>query len=127
MTTVSLNPLYRYLAFICTVLLIILCVLWELVLAPVIPGGSLMALKALPLVFPLVGLWRGNLYTMQWTSMLILLYLMEGIVRWYSDPSELSRYLGMIETILSMIIFYVLIMYLRPAKKLAKQRKKSGL
>ena len=126
MTTVPLNPLYRYIAFICTVLLIILCVLWEWVLAPVIPGGTWLVLKIVPLLFPLYGLWRGNLYTMQWTSMLVLLYFMEGVVRWYSDPSVLSRQLAMLETLLSLIVFYVLVMYLRPAKKVAKQRKKAG-
>jgi uncharacterized membrane protein len=95
-------------------------------LAPVIPGGTLLVLKVIPLLFPLYGLWRGNLYTMQWTSMLVLLYFMEGVVRWYSDPSVLSRQLAMLETLLSLIVFYVLVMYLRPAKKVAKQRKKSG-
>ena len=38
------------------VALIVLCVAWELWLAPVRPGGSLLALKALPLVLPLAGL-----------------------------------------------------------------------
>lgn len=126
MSTIPLNPLYRYIAFISTVLLIILCVLWEWVLDPILPGGTLYALKPLPLVFPLYGLWRGNLYTMQWTSMLVLLYFMEGVVRWYSDSTDLSRQLAMAETLLSMIVFYVSIMYVRPAKKIAKQRKKSG-
>ena len=33
--------------------LILLCLAWELWLAPLRPGGSYLALKALPLVFPL--------------------------------------------------------------------------
>lgn len=126
MNMVSLNPLYRYIAFIATVLLLLLCVLWEWILDPVVPGGSLYALKALPLVFPLYGLWRGNLYTMQWTSMLVLLYLMEGVVRWYTDSTVLSRQLAMAEALLAMVVFYASIMYVRPAKQIAKQRKKAG-
>ena len=126
MTMVPLNPLYRYIAFVCTVLLIVLCVLWEWVLDPIVPGGTFFALKALPLVFALLGLWRGNLYTMQWTSMLVLLYFMEGVVRWYTDTTALSRQLAMAEALLSMLVFYAAIMYVRPAKRVAKQRKKSG-
>ena len=34
----------------CTTGLILLCLAWELVLAPQRPGGSLLALKALPLI-----------------------------------------------------------------------------
>lgn len=126
MTMVPLNPLYRYIVFVSTVLLIVLCVLWEWVLDPIVPGGSWYALKAIPLLFPLYGLWRGSLYTMQWTSMLVLLYLMEGVVRWYSDSTDLSRYLAMAEALLAMIVFYAAVMYVRPAKKVAKQRKKTG-
>ncbi|NLA88694.1 MAG: DUF2069 domain-containing protein [Alcaligenaceae bacterium] len=123
---VPLNPVYRYTAFFSTLLLIILCVLWEWVLDPVVPGGSWYALKALPLVFPLYGLWRGNLYTMQWTAMLVLLYFMEGVVRWYTDSTIFSRQLAMGEALLAMFVFYSAIMYVRPAKRLAKLRKKSG-
>ena len=35
------------------VLLIVLCILWELVLAPLRPGGSWMVIKVLPLFAPL--------------------------------------------------------------------------
>lgn len=126
MTTIPLNPHYRYIAFIGTALLCLLCVLWEWKLSPVKPGGTLLALKALPLLFPLYGLWRGSLYTMQWTAMLILLYVMEGVVRWMSDPTALSQQLALLETLLAMVVFFATIMYVRPAKRVAKQRKKAG-
>ena len=41
--------------------LIALCLAWELWLAPLRPGGSTLALKALPLVLPLTGILRGDL------------------------------------------------------------------
>ncbi|KGF31799.1 MULTISPECIES: DUF2069 domain-containing protein [Oligella] len=126
MSTIPLNPHYRYIAFIGTALLFILCVLWEWILSPVEPGGTLLVLKALPLLFPLYGLWRGSLYTMQWTSMMILLYLMEGVVRWMSDTTTLSQQLALVETLLAMIVFFATIMYVRPAKRVAKQRKRAG-
>jgi uncharacterized membrane protein len=55
-------------------LLLALCVAWELWLAPLRPGGSLMALKALPLAVPLRGVLQGRRYTYQWSCMLILAY-----------------------------------------------------
>jgi hypothetical protein len=63
---------------------------WELWLAPLRPGGSMLALKALPLLFPLLGILRGKRYTHQWTSMLALAYVAEGLVRTASDqgPSQ---------------------------------------
>src|SRR5204863_4889489 len=54
--------------------LFVLCLAWELWLAPLRPGGSLVALKALPLLLPLPGIWRGRRYTYQWSSLFILAY-----------------------------------------------------
>ena len=65
--------------------LIFLCLLWEAVLAPIRPGGSWLMLKALPLLGPLFGVLRGRAYTYQWTSLLALAYLTEGLVRSWSD------------------------------------------
>ena len=100
--------------------LIALCVAWELVLAPLRPGGSWMVLKVLPLLLPLRGILKRNLYTMQWSSMLILLYFMEGIVRATSDTG-LSALLGWIEVALSSVFFLCAILYLRPYKQAAKK------
>ncbi len=104
--------------------LILLCVAWELFLAPLRPGGSWMVLKVVPLLLPLRGVLKRNLYTMQWSSMLILLYLAEGIVRATTDKG-LSSTLGWIEFGLVCIFFFCTVFYLRPykqaAKKLAKQ------
>ena len=124
--TIPLNPVYRHICFVSLLALLVLCVAWELYLDPIGPRSRILALKALPLVFPLYGVYKGNLYTMQWSSMLVLLYVMEGVVRWYTDLSPVSRYLGMGETLLSMIVFISAIMYVRPAKKVAKAVKKQG-
>lgn len=105
--------------------LIALCVAWELALAPLRPGGSWLVLKVVPLLLPLRGVLKRDLYTMQWSSMLILLYLAEGVVRATSDRSAISITLGWIETALTCIYFLCIILYLKPhkqaAKKLAKQ------
>jgi len=94
------------------VALIVLCVAWELWLAPLRPGGSLMALKALPLALPLGGIWSGRRYTYQWSSMLILAYFAEGAMRAWSDAG-LSRWLALIEVLLSLIFFAAVVAYAR--------------
>jgi uncharacterized membrane protein len=79
-------------------------VAWELWLAPLRPGGSLAALKALPLAIPLAGIFGGKRYTYQWSSMLILAYFTEGVVRAWSETG-LSRSLALAELALSLAVF----------------------
>ena len=102
------------------ILLILLCVAWELALAPLRPGGSWLVLKVIPLLLPLRGVLKRDLYTMQWSSMLILLYFGEGIVRATSDPG-FSAMLGAVEVALSSVFFICTVLYLRPFKKAAKK------
>lgn len=112
-------------AVLSLVALIVLCLAWELRVAPLRPGGSLLVLKVLPLLLPLRGVLKGRIYTMQWASMLILLYLMEGAVRAYSDPAPLSAEMAWIEIVLSAIFYLCAIFYVRPAKQAAKQAAKA--
>jgi uncharacterized membrane protein len=102
------------------VALIGLCLAWELVLAPLRPGGSWLVLKVVPLLFPLRGILKRNIYTMQWASMMILLYFTEGIVRATSDKG-LSATLGWIEVALVCVFFVCSMLYLRPYKQTAKK------
>jgi uncharacterized membrane protein len=101
------------------VLLIVLCILWELVLAPLRPGGSWMVIKVLPLFAPLSGTLKKNVYTLQWASMFILLYFTEGVVRAWSDHG-LSQLLAGLEVIFSTTFFICAIFFLRPYKQAAK-------
>lgn len=102
--------------------LIILGVAWELWLAPLRPGGTLMALKVVPLLFALKGISQAKLYTFQWVAMLSLLYLMEGIVRAWSDINTISVYMAVLEIILSALLYLSSILYVRPAKKAARSK-----
>ena len=120
----KLNPALRWGASASLILLIVLGLLWELRIAPIRPGGSLLALKIMPLLLPLRGVLRGNLYTLQWAAMLILLYFMEGVVRAWSDPAALSRLMAWFEIVLSLTFYVCAIMYLRPAKQAARKRTK---
>lgn len=126
MNTPALSSSLRWGASASLILLILLGLAWELWLAPLRPGGSWLVLKVLPLLLPLRGVLKGNLYTMQWAAMLILLYLMEGVVRAYSDPSPSSAALGGVETALALVFYLCAIFYVRPAKRAARQRAKAG-
>ncbi len=119
----ELNPRLRLAASVSLFALIVLCVTWETFVAPLRPGGSWMLLKAVPLVLPLRGILRGNLYTYQWASMLSLLYLMEGAVRAMSDPAPLSVLMAWGEILLSTVFFLSAIFYVRPAKRAARSQR----
>lgn len=110
--------------------LVILCVwllAWEIVVAPLHPGGSLLALKVLPLLLPLRGVLKRDLYTLQWSSMVILIYLIEGVVRAWSDRPEMSRLMALGETMLVCAYFLFALLYLRPYKKQAQKLAKELL
>jgi len=105
----------RLAATLALVSLALLCLLWELWLAPLRPGGSFLALKALPLVVPLPGILRGRRYTYQWSSMLVLAYFAEGVMRAWGDAG-LSRQLAVGEIVLSVVFFAAVIAYVRVSR-----------
>jgi uncharacterized membrane protein len=102
----------RLIASASLVLLILLCLAWELWLAPLRPGGSWLALKALPLALPLVGVFSGKRYTYQWSSMLILAYLAEGVTRAWSELG-FSRTLACVEIALALAFFAAAVSFAR--------------
>ena len=91
-------------AVLSLVALIVLGLGWELVWAPIKPGGSLLALKVLPLCIPLAGLLKNRMYTYRWVSLMIWLYFMEGVVRGFSDKPPGNR-LGQLEVVLCLLVF----------------------
>ena len=95
--------------------LIVLSLLWERWLSPIRPGGSWLMLKAIPLLLPLRGLLYGKRYTYQWSSLLILAYLTEVLVRATSDTGT-SQMLAVIEVILSTIYFVSVLMFCRDSR-----------
>ena len=104
--------------------LILLCITWEWFISPLRPGGSWLILKALPLVLMLPGVWRANVYTMQWSSMLILIYTTEALVR--ISETGWNVWLAIIELILSVTVFIALLLYLKPIKAQAKAKAKEN-
>lgn len=92
--------------------LIMVCLAWEGWLAPLRPGGSLLILKAVPLLLPLYGIIHGRRYTYQWASMFILLYFTEGTVRAWADGGVAAQ-LALVEVLLSVTFFTAAIFYAR--------------
>ncbi|HSO45295.1 MAG TPA: DUF2069 domain-containing protein [Rhodoferax sp.] len=92
--------------------LIVLGLAWELLLAPLRPGGSWLALKVLPLCLPLAGLLKNRMYTYRWVSLLVWLYFTEGAVRAYSDKPP-GNYLAMVQVALCLLLFVACALHVR--------------
>src|SRR3954470_8101058 len=95
--------------------LIALALAWELWLAPLRPGGSLLALKALPPVPPLGGVLQGPGDAEQWASMLTLAYLAEGVTPAWGDTG-LARQLAIAEMVLSLAFCAAAVSYVRRSR-----------
>ncbi|MDD2178459.1 DUF2069 domain-containing protein [Acidovorax sp. D2M1] len=92
--------------------LIVLCLAWELALAPMRPGGSWLALKALPLCIPLAGILKNRMYTYRWVSLVIWLYFIEGVVRGWGDKPP-SQWLAWGEVALCLVLFTACTLHVR--------------
>lgn len=102
----------RLVAAASLLLLFALCLAWELWLAPLRPGGTLMALKAMPLLLAFRGVAEGRRYTYQWSSMLVLAYFAEGVMRAWSERG-VSQSLAAAEIVLSLVFFAAAVSYAR--------------
>ncbi len=86
-------------------------------------GVMLAAVKIIVLGLVLGRIWRADVYAMQWSSMLILVFVAEGVVRAMSDPQPLAT-LGLVEAVVAGIYFIAALAYLRPLKKASRERKR---
>ena len=102
----------RAVAVAATLALIALGLAWELWLAPLRPGGSWWALKVLPLALPLAGLLRLRLYTYRWTSLLVWLYVGEGLMRAGSEHG-MARALALAQVLLATALFGACVLHVR--------------
>jgi len=100
--------------------LAVLCVLWELALAPLRPGGSWLVLKVMPLLVCARGLLRGDVTAFQWATLIVLLYVAEAAVRAFEPAPHAT--LAWIEFALASTFFAAAIVYLRPFKLAARRR-----
>lgn len=97
-------------------MLVALCIGWEAWWAPLRPGGSLLVVKALPMLVLLPGLARERPRAYQWTTLVILLYVCESVVRMMSEASPVRDLAGL-ELILALVIYVGAIGWLRAARR----------
>ena len=90
--------------------LIVLGLAWELWLAPT--GSGTLALKVLPLALCLAGLWRHRMFIFRWLSLLLWLYVMEGVVRAATERGP-AQVLAMVEVALCLWLFAACTVYIR--------------
>jgi uncharacterized membrane protein len=109
------EALSRALALAACAALILLCLVWELLLN----GSWFWALKALPLLPALPGLWRYRLYTYRWVSLLVWLYATEGLVH-VGSSQGLPRWLGLAEVLLAIALFVFVTLHIRQRLGAAK-------
>lgn len=95
-------------------------VAWEWWLAPLRPGGSLLVLKALPLLLALPSIWQGRIYTFQWCSMLVLFYFAEAVMRLF-DATMASKGCAAVMLVLSVGFFVSCLAFIRKQRQMAKQ------
>jgi uncharacterized membrane protein len=100
----------RALSVACAVALAVLCLAWELWLAPT--GQRTLAVKALPALLALPGMLRHRLYTYRWLSLALWLYVLEGLLRATTEAGA-SRLLAIGEVGLALMLFSAAAMYIR--------------
>ena len=91
---------------------------WELWLAPT--GSRTLAVKVLPLLLPLPGLWRNRMYTYRWLSLMVWLYFTEGAVRATSDRG-VGVPLAIAEVVLCLLLFAACAAHVRWRLRAAKE------
>lgn len=74
----------------------------------------------LPLLFPLRGLLKGNPYTFAWSSFLILIYFIHGVVEAYANPAV--RLLASLEILCSVAFYSGAVLYARLRGRELKQQ-----
>jgi uncharacterized membrane protein len=100
--------------------LILLCLAWELFLAPLPTrsGWPWFAIKVLPLALALRGFAKGRLYTFKWMSLAVWLYFIEGTVRGWSEKG-LSSPLAWAEAVLSVLLFMAVVLRIRQQRQIS--------
>lgn len=110
----------RWVGFGSALALVVLGLAWELWLAPLRAGGTVWALKVLPLAFALPGLYLRRMYTYRWTALLVWLYFTEGVVRATGSGIGDSLPLAGLEIVLSIVLFAACALHVRLRLRKAK-------
>ena len=95
-----------------TFALIALELLWELLLAPLAPRGSWLALKAVPLAALAPGVARGHRRARQWLALLLPFYAAEALVRAIAETGR-HAIVASVTCAVAAAVFVALLAWLR--------------
>ncbi len=114
------QQLYRNLTRMGYFGLMIHLVLWLGWLAPseLLPIPVTLMIALAPLLLPLRGILHGTPYTHAWAGFIALIYLLHGMVEFWSNPPE--RIYAGIEFAFAFLFFYSTALYARLASKFPK-------
>jgi uncharacterized membrane protein len=103
----------RWLTLVSYFALLCLLMLWQTVLAPAqtLPVSLVLVLLVGPLLLPLRGLLHGRPYTHAWTSFLVLIYFIHGVVEVWSNPEV--RLYAALEILFSVMLYSGALLYAR--------------
>ena len=90
--------------------LMLLGMAWELWLAPT--GSRALALKVLPLAWPLAGIWAWRLGSVRALSLLVWLYVAEGAMRAATERGVSAQLAGL-ELLLCGLLFAACVLHIR--------------
>jgi len=90
---------------------------WITLLSPPqsFPVALLLIIFVVPLLLPLMGVLHGRDKPVNWAAYLSLLYFIHGITEAFANPA--TRYLGLVEIILSLTVFFTGSLYIRRLNK----------
>jgi uncharacterized membrane protein len=103
---------WRVVCLACTLGLIVLGLGWEIWWAPLKGGTGALALKVLPLTLCLTGLLKHRMGAYRALSLLVWLYVLEGLMRGVTDQG-VSQVLAWLETLLGVVLFTACSVYVR--------------
>jgi uncharacterized membrane protein len=86
--------------------------LWEMLLAPLRPGGSWLALKALPLALLVAATTRGSQRAQQWLALLLPFYFAEAVVRVLTESGRHALVAGF-AAVIAAVSFVALLSWAR--------------
>ena len=92
---------------------------WELWLAPT--GARSLALKVMPLAWPLAGIWAWRLASVRALSLLVWLYVAEGAMRATTERG-VSAQLAWLELLLCALLFAACVLHIRSRARPAHGR-----
>lgn len=105
--------------------LLLLILNWFTWLAPPlsVPRSLVLAVMAIPLLFPLRGILHARRYTHQWVGFLSLFYFMIGVDVWYNQMPP-AQWLGMCMVLFSLLLLAGSSLYARFTPTPVEQRVK---